>query len=109
MPQTASFFIGARATATRSPELMRLVVREIDANGVWCRAHEDELAAIMSGITGVNLAAQAVTAHRGSFGAALMSDAVVARQQQVADMFADAHLIPGRVRVRDAVWLPPAA
>ena len=60
----------------------------------------------LAGITGVPLPAQRVSAARGVYAVQPMSDAIIARQQSVADTFAALRIIPARIDVRAAVWRP---
>ena len=62
----------------------------------------------MTEVTGVPIAAQRVAAPRGVYVVQPMDDRVVAQQQQIADTFAKLRIIPGRIEVRQAVWLPSA-
>ncbi len=103
-----SFFLARRAFAERQPETVAALLREINAVAGWSEQHRDELARIMAEVTGVDLAAQTVAAARGTYRVTFMDDAVTAQQQALADTFAGLGVLPGRIEVRRAVWLPPA-
>ena len=78
----------------------------INATADWARANPEELAQTLAGITGVPLPAQRVSAARGTYAVQPMSDAIIARQQSVADTIAALRVIPARIDVRAAVWRP---
>jgi aliphatic sulfonates family ABC transporter substrate-binding protein len=103
-----SFFLARRDVAVRQPDLVVGLLREINAAAAWSEEHRDELARIMAEVTGVDEAAQRVAAARGTYRVAFMDDAVTAQQQALADTFAGLGVLPRRIDVRGAVWLPPA-
>ena len=101
-----SFFLASRRFTEREPGAVLALLDAINATADWARANPEELAQTLSGITGVPLPAQRVSAARGVYAVQPMSDAIIARQQSVADTFAALRIIPGRVDVRAAVWRP---
>jgi aliphatic sulfonates family ABC transporter substrate-binding protein len=103
-----SFFLAGRAFATANASLIRTVIDEVGRATAWIGTHQDELARTLSAATGVPEDIERVAAARGNYETGYVTEAVVAQQQQIADAFAALHLIPHPVRVRDAVWTPPA-
>ena len=101
-----SFFLASRGFTEREPGTVLALLDAINATADWARANPEDLAQTLAGITGVPLAAQRVAAARGVYGVQPMNEAVIARQQSVADAFAGLRLIPGRIDVRAAVWRP---
>lgn len=106
---TNTFFLAGRAFATQSPDIVSAVLAAINDAAAWAAANPDALAQTLAQVTGVPLPAQRVAAARGVYAVQPMDDAVIARQQEVADTFADLHLIPSRIGVRAAVWQPAPA
>ena len=74
----------------------------------WIGAHQDELAKVLSAATGVPYEIERIAAARGNYETGLITDAVVAQQQVIADTFVRLGLLPHRIRVADAVWRPAA-
>jgi aliphatic sulfonates family ABC transporter substrate-binding protein len=103
-----SFFLARRSYATAHPELIGRFIHEITAAAEWSGQHQDELARTMSAITGVDLAAQTVAAARGVYTVDVPSPGVVAREQQVADTFLALKIIPRRVDIAAATFVPPS-
>ncbi len=101
-----SFFLASRAFTEREPGTVLALLDAINATADWARANPEALAQTLAGITGVPLPAQRVSAARGVYAVQPMSDAIIARQQSVADTFAALRVIPARVDVRAAVWRP---
>jgi sulfonate transport system substrate-binding protein len=102
------FFLADRQFASGNPDLMRLLLAQINRSDAWAQAHKDEVSRFLAADTGLPLPVVRKAVDRLSFGAAPMTPDVVAEQQRIADTFFAQHLIPARLSVRDAVWSPPA-
>jgi aliphatic sulfonates family ABC transporter substrate-binding protein len=105
---SASFILGRRGFVTAHPDLTAEFLREINDAAVWCGAHQDELAEVMSAVTRVEVAAQRVAAARGAYHFSVLTEDDIVRQQDVADTFFALKAIPTHVDVRSATWAPPA-
>jgi sulfonate transport system substrate-binding protein len=101
-----SFFLASRRFAEREPGTVLALLDAINAAAGWARANPEALAETLAGVTGVPLPAQRVAAPRGVYAVQPMDEAIIARQQAVADTFAALRVIPARVGVRAAVWQP---
>ena len=106
---TNNFILARKSWAARAPDQLRAVLDAINGAAVWARDNPDALAALMTDVTGVPLAAQRLAAPRGVYVVQPMDGRVVAQQQEIADTFARLRIIPGRIAVREAVWVPPGA
>jgi sulfonate transport system substrate-binding protein len=103
-----SFFLARRAYAADNAAVVSAVVEEITRVTTWIGTHQDEVARAMAEATGIPEDVQRVTAARGNYDTGLMTDAVAAQQQAIADTFLGLGLLPHAIRVRDAVWTPRA-
>jgi aliphatic sulfonates family ABC transporter substrate-binding protein len=101
-----SFFLASRDFAARTPRALQTVLDQINAVAAWAQANPEPLAEALSTVTGVPLPVQRVSAARGIYIAQPIDDAIIARQQEVADTFAALHIIPAKVDIRSAVWRP---
>ncbi len=101
-----SFFLASRRFTEREPGTVLALLDAINVTADWARANPEELAQTLAGITGVPLPAQRVSAARGAYAVQPMDEAIIARQQSVADTFAALRVIPARIDVRAAVWRP---
>ncbi len=101
-----AFFLARREFVKTNEDIVKTLIEDANDAAAWSERHQDELARIMTEVTGVDLAAERVAAARGTYRVDFMTDAVVATQQQLADAFADLHVLPGRIDVRSAVWMP---
>ncbi len=102
-----SFFLASRRFAERQPQAVLALLDAINSAAAWAQGHPEELAGVMAKVTGVPLAAERVAAPRGVYTVRRMDDAIVVRQQHIADLFAQARIIPTKIDVRSIVWTPP--
>jgi sulfonate transport system substrate-binding protein len=68
----------------------------------WSAKNIKEVASILSSQVGLPAEVVELAANRYSYGVAPVSDAVLAEQQKIADVFADLKLIPKKINVKDA-------
>ena len=105
-----SFYLGNRTFTERHPRLVRAVVDALAEVAAWSQANRGEVATLLAEGTGVDPEAMRRAVERTEFVIeAGVSEAVAAEQQRVADRFHALGLIPRQVRVREALWTPPAA
>ncbi|MBG0809954.1 aliphatic sulfonate ABC transporter substrate-binding protein [Methylosinus sp. H3A] len=100
----SSFFLANADFAARYPVIVGDINDEIARAAEWAAAHRDEVAALYAEASGVPLAAQRKSVDRAEFALVSIDDAIIARQQRVADRFLRLELIPARVDIRDIVW-----
>jgi sulfonate transport system substrate-binding protein len=92
----------ALADTRKSDALRDFVVRYAKALA-YARAHPDARAAAWAKETGLRPEVAAAAVHRGLDRAIPIDDAVIASEQQLADAFADAKVLPNRFRFADFV------
>jgi sulfonate transport system substrate-binding protein len=99
-----SFFLVNRDFAAKNPKLVGAINEEVGKATEWSDKHRDEVAALYSKASGVEIAAQQRAVDRAEFTFGPLSDGVLAQQQAVADRFESVGLIPAPIVVRDVVW-----
>jgi sulfonate transport system substrate-binding protein len=92
----------ALADAGKNTAIRDYVVRIAKA-WQWARTHEQEWGAAWAAETGLSPAVAAAAVRHISRRPVALDDAVVGSQQQLADTFSDARVLPGRVRFADYV------
>jgi sulfonate transport system substrate-binding protein len=102
-----SFYLANKDFAQNHPDVLEAALDEIAGVTKWAADNRDQLAQIAADTTGVDLQSQTIASKRYLIDLQPISDAVVARQQGIADTFADLGLIPSRINVRDIVWIAP--
>ncbi|GAB0106591.1 ABC transporter substrate-binding protein [Nocardia sp. JMUB6875] len=88
-----------KATAAAVRDLLTRIQRA----HVWITGHHEEWAKRSSEITGVPYDVTLLAVERGNVADHPLDDATIAAEQQVADAFSDAKLIPGKVKITDFV------
>ncbi|MEN3212709.1 aliphatic sulfonate ABC transporter substrate-binding protein [Methylorubrum populi] len=104
---TNNFFLANKAFAEEQPDVLKAAIAALGEVAVWCEANRPSVAASLSKITGVPLAATRRAVERIRFVIAPMDAAVTVEQQRIADRFHAIGVIPRPVRVSDIVWTPP--
>jgi len=103
------FYLASRSYAQKHPAIISLILEEIGKTGDWSAKNIKATAAILSVQIGLEPSIVELSVGRFSYGVKPLSEAVIQEQQSIADTFADLKLIPKRISVRDAVWLPSGA
>jgi sulfonate transport system substrate-binding protein len=101
-----AYFLGTRAFAADHPEVVREILDEYRLVGEWAEAHPAETAKILASQMSLDLATATALAGRRRFTLRPIDANVLARQQQVADLFLKLGTLPRPVDVRQAT-LPP--
>jgi sulfonate transport system substrate-binding protein len=99
-----SFFLVNGDFAAKHPDVVATINGAIATATTWADQHRDQVAAILSQASGVDLAAEQRSVNRAEFTFGPLNDDVLAQQQGVADRFQRLGLIPAPIRVRDIVW-----
>lgn len=96
------FFLASRPYAEKNAEVLRIVLDELVKVDEWSAKNLKEVASILSSQVGLPADVVELAANRYSYGVSPVSDAVLAEQQKIADVFAELKLIPKKINVRDA-------
>ncbi len=97
------YFMASRSFATAQPRILEAVLAEVAACDAWSRDHLPEVTDLLTGTSGLSRPVVQAAVSRLSFGIGAMTPDVVAGQQQVADTMAAIGLIPGPVKVGEAI------
>nr|WP_254700385.1 sulfonate ABC transporter substrate-binding protein [Trinickia violacea] len=106
---TNNFYESTRDFAQQHPDIVAAVLSQLRATGQWVNAHPGETAALIAPKVGLDQAIVETWVRRVPYGATPVTDNVIALQQNVADAFYGARLIPQKLTVRDNVWQNKAA
>lgn len=99
------FFLAARPYAEKHPEIIKIILEELVAVDDWAQRNIKEAATILSSQIGLGVDIVELAASRYTYGVKPISEAVLAEQQKIADVFAGLKLIPKKIAVRDATLL----
>lgn len=104
---TNNFFLANKDFAEAQADVLTTALAALGEVAVWCEGNHASVAASLSKITGVPLAATRRAVERIRFVIAPMDAPVIAEQQRIADRFHAIGVIPRPVQVSDIVWTPP--
>jgi sulfonate transport system substrate-binding protein len=102
-----SFYLANRDFAAKEPALVRQVIDGLAEVGTWAESNRDQVGKTLAEITGVDLAAQTVAANRATFKIGQVDEAIIKKQQGIADRFYKLGLIPKAISIREAVVTVP--
>ena len=102
-----SFYLANRDFAQNHPDVLKAALGEVSSITRWADENRDQLAKISSEATGVDVESQTIASKRYVIDLQPISDAVIAKQQGIADTFAELGLIPNKINVREIVWIAP--
>jgi sulfonate transport system substrate-binding protein len=97
------FYLASRKYATKSPEVLNLLIEELAKVDEWGRQNTREVATLLAAQIGLEIPVVELAAQRFAYGVKPITAAVLDEQQRIADVFAELKLIPKKIRVRDAV------
>jgi sulfonate transport system substrate-binding protein len=101
------FFLAARPYAEKRADVLEAVLEELAKVDAWALQSPKEAAALLSAQVGLDAATVELSLSRNRFGVRPVTDAVIAEQQKIADVFYDLKLIPKHIDVREAAWKAP--
>jgi len=99
-----SFFLVNGDFAAKHPDVVATINGAVATATTWADQHRDQVAAILSEASGVDLAAESRSVNRAEFTFGPLNNDVLSQQQGVADRFQRLGLIPTPIHVREIVW-----
>jgi sulfonate transport system substrate-binding protein len=103
LKDSGNFYTTRRAFAEAHADVLRIFLEELDRAESWSRDHPHEMAELLSPSIQVDVPTLERMHAEYTFGFVPISDAVIARQQRIADGWYELGSLPGRVNVRDGV------
>jgi len=100
-----AFYFSSQSYATNHPDVIRIVIDELEKIDQWGKQNRDQLASELAQLWGVPKAVVEIAVQRQQFGTQPITRAILGEQQQIADTFHDLGLIPARLDVLKAA--PP--
>jgi sulfonate transport system substrate-binding protein len=103
------FYLAHESFAKNESKILVEVLAELEAAGAEAKKDPAKIAAFLSQELKLDLPTlEKSELRKFRYGAKPLSDAVIAEQQAVADLFASLNLIPKKIVVREAVWAAPS-
>lgn len=98
------FYFASREFVQRHPDLVTVMIGEIDRVGRWANERPHEIAELLAPVLRIEVATlERAEARRGRHSVQPLTEEIVAEQQRVADSYLRAQLIPRQIDVREAM------
>lgn len=97
------FYLAARTYADRHPQVIQAIVDELAKLDRWSQSNTAAVAALLAPQIGLDVSTTELAATRFSYGIQLITPAIAAEQQKIADAFHALKLIPKPIRIADAL------
>ena len=97
------FYFSSQTYAAKHPDVIRILIEELDKVDQWGRQNRDPLASELAQLWGVPKPVVDVVVARQQFGTQPVTRAILAEQQQIADTFLELGLLPRHIDVLKAV------
>jgi sulfonate transport system substrate-binding protein len=102
--QNYQYYLATRDYAAKQPQIIKALLAEIDTADRWAADHQAEVAKLLSPDVGLPVAILSVSLARLAYGVKPMTPEIFAYQQQIADTFHKAGLLPKPITVGEAAW-----
>lgn len=97
------FFVATRSFQTNHPDIIDIIVEELDASSTWANENHEELIEMLAPILNIDEASIKKSVERRIYGVEEITEEIVNEQQEIADIFYELEIIPKELDVRDAM------
>jgi sulfonate transport system substrate-binding protein len=97
------YYVGTREFAKENPELLRIILEEIDKNGQWAEANRQEVAKLIAPVLKIDLPIQEIISGRANYRLKGINPELMKAQQSVADLFYNEKILPKKIDVQEAL------
>lgn len=97
------YYIGRRQFAQENPELLKIVIEEIDKIEQWAENHRAEVAKLIAPEQKLELDVMQKVIDRRTFGRRAISPELIREQQRVADVFHENGVVPKKINIQEAL------
>jgi len=97
-----SFYLAARPFVTDHADVLKVILDTLVESDAWAADHPEDVATLVAAETRIAQSTLIKVEKRSAYGIEPVTEAIVAEQQVLADMFLDLGLIPERVDVASA-------
>ncbi|BAT54755.1 aliphatic sulfonate ABC transporter periplasmic ligand-binding protein [Nostoc sp. NIES-3756] len=97
------YYMAARKFATENPELVKLVLEEINNVGKWAEQNPEEVVKLTAPHLKLEKDILTTMVKRRTYGLRPITPEIMTGQQKIADLFAQEKVIPKRIDVQEAM------
>ena len=103
---TGNFYSTTREYAKAHPDVIKVFFEELQKAEIWAREHRQEMAELLTSVTKLAAATLEKMHDKYDYGLRPITEQVIKKQQEVADMWYRLKLLPKQVNVRDGFLTP---
>lgn len=100
------FYFASKKFLQTDPKIVELVLAQLSEVDDWAKGDIHAVAEQLAPSIGLSVPVVEVALKRQAYGIKLVTDTVIADQQQVADTFFALGLIPKHIKISDVAWRP---
>jgi sulfonate transport system substrate-binding protein len=100
------FYSTTRKFSKDHPEILKAFLEEVQKAENWSRNHPRELAELLSKEVGIDVKTLEKVHSRLDYGLLPITNEIIAKQQQIADMYYEMKLLPKKIDVREVILSP---
>jgi sulfonate transport system substrate-binding protein len=101
------FYLATRNYANQHPQVLNQLIEQIHQIDTKSTQDPTSVTQRIAPLLGLSEEITRIAVERQKYNAAFITPDVATSQQQIADTFADLHLIPAHIKIQDALWTPP--
>lgn len=103
---TGNFYSTSRQFFKAHPEVIKVFLEELQKAEIWSKEHRKEMAELISPGIGIDVPTLETMHGKYDFGLRPITEQVINKQQEVADMWYNLKLLPKQVNVKDGFLTP---
>lgn len=103
---TGNFYSTSRQFFKAHPEVIKVFLEELQKAEIWSKEHRQEMAELISPGIGIDVPTLETMHGKYDFGLRPITEQVINKQQEVADMWYNLKLLPKQVNVKDGFLTP---
>jgi len=103
---TGNFYSTSRQFFQAHPDVIKVFLEELQKAELWSKDHPQEMAELLTSVTQVNVPTLKIMHDKYDYGLRPITEEIINKQQQVADLWYNLKLLPKKVNVRDGFLTP---
>jgi sulfonate transport system substrate-binding protein len=100
------FYSTTRQFSKEHPEIIKAFLEEAQKAEKWSKNHPHELAQLLSKEVGIDVKTLEKVNARLDYGLLPITNKIIAKQQQIADMYYDLKLLPKKINISEVILSP---
>jgi len=103
---TGNFYSTSRQFYQAHPDVIKVLLEELQKTEIWSKDHPQEVAQLLAPVTQLDVPTLEKMHDKYDWGLRPITEEIINKQQEVADLWYNLKLIPKKVNVRDGFLTP---